>query len=88
VCFRLIFSQSIPSLDMIEYFLTKNEEFSQRLPKDASFIDEAGVDDHVGTWEKNRDYFRLDGQTPQELRAKYCKMFNRSDNPRLVSISS
>jgi len=82
--FSLIFSQSIPSLDMIEYFLTQNDEFSQRLPPDNSFVTDA--EDFVGTWEKNVDYFRLDGTTPNEMRAKYCKSFNNPNNTRLVSM--
>ena len=82
---RLIFSQSIPSLDMIEYFLTKNDEFSQRLSNNSSLPLEP-AEDFVGKWEKNIDYFRLDGQTPNEMRAKYCKIFNRPTNTRFVRL--
>ena len=75
--FRLIFSQSIPSLDMIEYFLEKSEELSQYAP----FLERGNVS-HIGNWRKNADYFRLDGSTPNELRARYCNAFNKVSNKR------
>lgn len=71
----LVFSQSIPSLDMIEYFLEKWEEIQVNDNSEKS-------SDQYGTWTKGIDYFRLDGQTSPELRTAYCNSFNKTTNSR------
>lgn len=81
---RLVFSQSIPSLDMIEYFLRRSNEFSQRVSAEDSLAPEEDQADYIGTWNKDQDYFRLDGQTPNDQRAYYCNRFNKPDNLRYV----
>lgn len=72
--FSLVFSQSIPSLNMIEYFLEKWDSM------------EDTINDKTETpfrsWDKGLDYFRLDGQTPTELRTMYCNRFNKTSNLR------
>ena len=65
---RLIFSQSLTMLNVIEYFLSKSKSGS--------------TDSTVGKWRKDRDYFRLDGQTKENLRSEYCKLFNEPKNTR------
>ncbi|XP_046668986.1 LOW QUALITY PROTEIN: transcriptional regulator ATRX homolog [Homalodisca vitripennis] len=72
----LVFSQSLFSLDLIEYFLDKIDTATQenRL--------EENLGNHQGTWAKGLDYFRLDGSTSSENRNIWCKAFNREDNPR------
>lgn len=72
---RLVFSQSLFSLDTIEYFLKKVDQ-----EKKESNLDESLG--HMGCWIKGLDYFRLDGSTPSEQRSIWCKEFNRNDNPR------
>lgn len=73
---------------MIEYFLQKTEEFSQRVVGEDSLVPDDDLADYIGTWQKNVDYFRLDGQTPNDLRSKYCKIFNRPGNLRYSPILS
>lgn len=65
---------------MIEYFLEKSEELSQYAP----FLERGNVS-HIGSWQRNADYFRLDGSTPNEARARYCNAFNRVSNKRYVA---
>ncbi|XP_063538258.1 transcriptional regulator ATRX homolog [Cydia strobilella] len=72
----LVFSQSLYSLDLIEYFLGKVDEATQE-----GRIDEK-LAGHVGSWSPGVDYFRLDGSTSCENRSIWCKNFNREDNPR------
>ncbi|KAJ0175997.1 hypothetical protein K1T71_008171 [Dendrolimus kikuchii] len=73
---RLVFSQSLYSLDLIEHFLGKVDEATQE-----GRIDEK-LASHVGSWSPGVDYFRLDGSTSCENRSIWCKNFNREDNPR------
>lgn len=82
--FRLIFSESLPCLDMIEYFLSKSNEFSQTLSQSFNCTTELD-DDSMNEWIKNVDYFRLDGQTKKEKRAEYCQIFNDPENKRWYS---
>ncbi|XP_054270092.1 transcriptional regulator ATRX homolog isoform X2 [Macrosteles quadrilineatus] len=72
----LVFSQSLFSLDLIEYFLDKIDCATQE-----GRLDE-NLDNHQGNWSKGLDYFRLDGSTSSENRNIWCKAFNREDNPR------
>ncbi|XP_014671870.1 PREDICTED: transcriptional regulator ATRX-like [Priapulus caudatus] len=39
-------------------------------------------DDFIGTWDVNFDYFRMDGSTSPELRARWQAVFNDEDNRR------
>jgi transcriptional regulator ATRX len=79
LCFRLVFSQSLYSLDLIEYFLqcidtaTQDKEIKETLGNNAS------------SWSMGLDYFRLDGSTSAENRNIWCRAFNREDNHRFVN---
>ncbi|KAK3930445.1 Transcriptional regulator ATRX-like protein [Frankliniella fusca] len=72
----LVFSQSLYSLDIIEYFLGKIDEATQ------SGKGSELVDGHTGSWSPGIDYFRLDGSTPTEQRSIWCNIFNKTTNLR------
>ncbi|KAE8745380.1 hypothetical protein FOCC_FOCC007928, partial [Frankliniella occidentalis] len=72
----LVFSQSLFSLDVIEYFLAKVDEATQN-----DTVNEL-VDGHRGSWSPGIDYFRLDGSTPTEQRSHSCNIFNKTTNVR------
>ncbi|KAK9919402.1 hypothetical protein M0R45_027996 [Rubus argutus] len=56
----LVFSQSIPTLDLIELYLS-------RLPRHGK---------RWKTWKKGKDWFRLDGRTESSERQKMVERFN------------
>ncbi|XP_018347089.1 PREDICTED: transcriptional regulator ATRX homolog [Trachymyrmex septentrionalis] len=72
----LVFSQSLYSLTLIEEFLRRIDDQTQ---KDESCDT---LDNHAGSWSLGLDYFRLDGQTSPENRNLWCKIFNRPTNMR------
>ncbi|KAJ1526822.1 hypothetical protein ONE63_008390 [Megalurothrips usitatus] len=80
----LVFSQSLFSLDVIEYFLSKIDDATQRGQKSDL------LGGHQGSWSPGIDYFRLDGSTPTDLRATWCNIFNKTSNlkARLFLIST
>lgn len=82
----LVFSQSIPSLDMIEVFLKKADEFPQILCE--NIFPAEDIPKYVGTWKKGEDYFRMDGSTRNEVRAASCRLFNKLDNPRYIFLEN
>jgi len=73
---RLVFSQSLYSLTLIEEFLGRIDDETQ---KNASLDT---LDNHTGSWSLGLDYFRLDGQTSAENRSIWCKIFNKPNNTR------
>nr|CAD7400342.1 unnamed protein product [Timema cristinae] len=73
----LLFSQSLSSLNLVEYFLGRIDEATQNNSTDETLAF------HTGTWVQGLDYFRLDGSTSGENRNHYCKAFNNEDNHRL-----
>lgn len=77
-CSRLVFSQSLYSLDVIEHFLALVDENSQ---KDEEKRD-AELEKYQGSWSLGLDYFRLDGSTAIENRNSACKVFNDESNHR------
>ncbi|XP_068081262.1 transcriptional regulator ATRX [Anabrus simplex] len=72
----LVFSQSLYSLDLIEYFLGRIDAANQSGEPDEK------LDNHMDSWSIGLDYFRLDGSTSSENRNAWCKIFNREDNYR------
>lgn len=72
----LVFSQSLLTLDMIEYFLKVIDQNTKNQKKNAKL---AGF---TGPWTIGSDYFRLDGNTPHEKRNEDCNSFNLDNNPR------
>uniref|UniRef100_A0A1B6I3A5 Transcriptional regulator ATRX n=1 Tax=Homalodisca liturata TaxID=320908 RepID=A0A1B6I3A5_9HEMI len=72
----LVFSQSLFSLDLIEYFLEKVDKATEE-----NRIDQT-LGNHTGCWTRGLDYFRLDGSSSSENRSAWCKTFNREDNAR------
>ncbi|WCJ21115.1 DNA repair and recombination protein RAD54-like [Euphorbia peplus] len=63
----LVFSQSIPTLDLIEFYLS-------RLPrhgKSGKF------------WRKGKDWYRIDGRTESSERQKLVEKFNDPENKRI-----
>ncbi|XP_069683035.1 transcriptional regulator ATRX-like isoform X2 [Periplaneta americana] len=72
----LVFSQSLYSLDLIEYFLSCIDNSTQNGETKES------LGNNTGSWAMGLDYFRLDGSTSSENRSLWCKAFNREDNLR------
>lgn len=70
---RLVFSQSLYSLNVIEYFLQKIDEATQNGTSCGGF---------TGSWSLGLDYFRIDGSSSCDNRAAWCKTFNDPDNIR------
>ncbi|KAB0803202.1 hypothetical protein PPYR_00172 [Photinus pyralis] len=71
----LVFSQSLLSLDVIEYFLAKINTATRE-------GDNSKVCDFSGSWTLGHDYFRLDGQSSCDNRIRDCNIFNNKDNAR------
>ncbi|KAB0803719.1 hypothetical protein PPYR_00689 [Photinus pyralis] len=71
----LVFSQSLLSLNIIEYFLAKIDDATQQDKHDT-------VCGFSGSWSLGQDYFRLDGSTSCDNRQHCCKRFNDKDNLR------
>ncbi|KAF2905325.1 hypothetical protein ILUMI_00852 [Ignelater luminosus] len=69
----LVFSQSLYSLNIIEYFLGKIDEATQKGENVCGFS---------GSWALGLDYFRLDGSSSCDNRSAWCQSFNSPDNPR------
>lgn len=73
---RLVFSQSLYSLTLIEEFLRRIDDETQKNSQLES------LDNHTGSWSLGLDYFRLDGQTSPDNRSAWCRIFNRPTNTR------
>lgn len=69
----LVFSQSLYSLNVIEYFLEKIDQATQQDKDFCGF---------TGAWHAGLDYYRLDGSTSCENRSIWCNNFNNADNLR------
>ncbi|KAL5770535.1 hypothetical protein ACOSP7_014689 [Xanthoceras sorbifolium] len=63
----LVFSQSIPTLDLIEFYLS-------RLPRPGK---------KGKFWKKGKDWYRLDGRTESSERQKLVERFNEPFNKRV-----
>lgn len=72
----LVFSHSLFSLDVIEYFLNLIDENTRNPNPDAK------LGGYTGSWTQGVDYFRLDGSTSIEHRHKTCESFNKKSNTR------
>ncbi|XP_037030539.1 uncharacterized protein LOC119070351 isoform X7 [Bradysia coprophila] len=68
----VIFSSFVEVLNVVEYFMQK---IDQRNGK-------AGLENFVGPWRKNEDYYRLDGSTPKDRRPSMINNFNDENNKR------
>ncbi|XP_074000047.1 uncharacterized protein isoform X3 [Rhodnius prolixus] len=72
----LVFSQSLFTLDIIEYFLNKIDDNSQKSDPDPN------LSQFGGSWAKGLDYFRMDGGSSFDHRHAWCKAFNNERNSR------
>uniref|UniRef100_A0A8C6MKC6 DNA helicase n=1 Tax=Nothobranchius furzeri TaxID=105023 RepID=A0A8C6MKC6_NOTFU len=72
----LVFSQSLTTLDLIEYFLKASHE--ARKPTSSH----KGKILFTDCWIKNIDYYRLDGSTSASTRKKWSDEFNNPANAR------
>ncbi|WZZ56869.1 hypothetical protein YC2023_056976 [Brassica napus] len=63
----LVFSQSIPTLDLIELYLS-------RVPRHGK---------HGKCWKKGKDWYRIDGKTESSERQKLVDRFNEPENKRV-----
>ncbi|XP_021684987.2 protein CHROMATIN REMODELING 20 isoform X2 [Hevea brasiliensis] len=63
----LVFSQSIPTLDLIEFYLS-------RLPRHGK---------RGKFWRKGKDWYRLDGRTESSERQRLVEKFNDPENKRV-----
>lgn len=77
----LVFSQSLYTLNCIEYFLARIDEATQRGESDK-------VGGHSGSWSLGLDYFRLDGSSSCDNRANWCDEFNDPSNIRARQVFS
>lgn len=71
-----MFSQSLYSLNVIEYFLQKVDEATQNGSSCCGF---------TGSWALGLDYFRIDGSSSCDNRAAWCRTFNDPENIRARS---
>uniref|UniRef100_A0A8D9AVG2 Transcriptional regulator ATRX homolog n=1 Tax=Cacopsylla melanoneura TaxID=428564 RepID=A0A8D9AVG2_9HEMI len=72
----LVFSQSLETLSLLEYFLNKIDECSQDGTLDPN------LSQFQASWTLGLDYFRLDGSSSSEDRAYWVKSFNNPSNLR------
>ena len=75
-CFRLVFSQSLLSLDLIELFLSYKDEEAE------AEAEKAKKGQKVKYWKKDEDYLRMDGSTGAQSRSKFTANFNNAKNSR------
>ncbi|XP_076468089.1 uncharacterized protein LOC143298937 isoform X2 [Babylonia areolata] len=76
----LIFSQSLLSLDIIEYFL---EHVDSKFTAETQDKPEEELKEEFGKrWTKGEDYFRLDGSTSAQMRQHWAGVFNDPENHR------
>lgn len=68
----VIFSSFVEVLNVVEFFM---QQIDQRNGK-------GGLENFVGPWRKNENYYRLDGSTPKERRHSMIKNFNDVSNTR------
>jgi transcriptional regulator ATRX len=73
--FRLVFSQSLYSLNVIEYFIGRIHDATQAGETDS-------VGGYSGSWCLGLDYFRLDGSSSCDSRNIWCNTFNDPSNTR------
>jgi len=71
--FRLVFSQSLYTLSLIEHFLALVSEATDEEREEHFF----GI---PGDWCNGINYFRIDGQTNVTSRAAWIKKFNNPKN--------
>ena len=89
--FRLIFSQSILSLNIIESFLeTVDSKFQQEcdaIKEEEDKEDKDEKEQFGRSWTKNLDYYRMDGSTSAQNRQLWAANFNDIENYRLAQVS-
>ncbi|KAJ6649538.1 Transcriptional regulator ATRX like, partial [Pseudolycoriella hygida] len=71
----LIFSAFVAVLDVVEYFM---QQIHHNFPFDNK--NEFGLDNFRGPWERNVDYYRLDGKTSKNIRHAMIQNFNNPNN--------
>jgi transcriptional regulator ATRX len=71
----LVFSQSLYSLNVIEYFIGRIHDATQAGETDS-------VGGYSGSWCLGLDYFRLDGSSSCDSRNIWCNTFNDPSNTR------
>lgn len=74
----LIFSSFVAVLDIIERFMKAIHNQANN-PNAALY----GLDKYQTTWELGKDYYRLDGSTPRNVRSEMINAFNNSPGTRL-----
>ena len=68
----LVFSQSLLSLDLIQEFLRTIDESN-----DKGGYGAGDMESYLGSWQESRDYYRMDGSTPPDVRKRWCNYFNK-----------
>lgn len=97
--FSLVFSSFVSVLDVVEFFMeqihnktgndlgTENHFHYNEVHTTKTFscfpINSSGVDDFHGPWQKDYNYFRLDGKTSKTLRHDMIKRFNNPANTQV-----
>ncbi|XP_077517746.1 uncharacterized protein LOC144128303 isoform X2 [Amblyomma americanum] len=79
----ILFSQSLLTLNMVEKLLEQCDERAALVDPETALVDpkDPWRDCH-NTWVAGIDYFRMDGSTSVDLRARWIEMFNDEENPR------
>ncbi|KAB7507550.1 Transcriptional regulator ATRX-like protein [Armadillidium nasatum] len=78
----LVFSQSIMVLDMIQEFLRMVDQREIHFPPEGKEDTASDIPQPFKHWFLEKDFYRLDGSTPAELRKDMCKSFNNPTNER------
>lgn len=80
---RLLFSQSLLTLDMVEKMLEECDERAQAVDPETALVDPLDpFRDCHNSWVPGFDYFRMDGSTNVDLRTRWIEMFNDPANLR------
>ena len=81
--FRLVFSQSLLSLDLIEEMLALSTGKAVALEEEGS----ADENSNSQKWYKNVDYFRIDGSSLSKARQKWINAFNDEEDRRYKNLT-
>lgn len=73
VYYRILFSQSLYTLDLIQEFLENAEDW----------VDDKGTP-YSRSWTQGEDFFRIDGSVGAKTRDICCEQFNDDTNTRYL----
>ena len=80
---RLVFSQSLLSLDLIEEMLAVSTALAVDESDTPSMVQKPCIGPHQ-VWKKNIDYYRMDGSSASKYRQKWIDEFNDESDRRFA----